>query len=299
MSIPLPPNSLRSLGRRPLDKKVEKRNYLRFLCFLLYFLFGEMKRRTVLKALGVLGGLATIGAGSLFYFSNKSFAAIPAPNVELAEGWEKMSETTGTVFERSFLDGSIKLVAKQHLIQYQNVALREKIKEGTLDRIDRPVALMFASKINFNVPIDEFPVVMDSVVSEVRKKAKEELKDKMRNNGIEDITQVDSLSITIDTGESTNLLVFEGAMDVGEVNFEVKGTNFSFSGGSLPVKAYLATWKHGGYILTAGGLHPSQNYTKSISKKITEMIDISVNIDLGLEPSKYESEIISQIKSTR
>ena len=47
----------------------------------------------------------------------------------------------------------------------------------------------------------------------------------------------------------------------------------------------------------AGGAYPASNYEQTIQRTITEAIELTLEIDLGLSPSAYESELISLVQS--
>ncbi|OKY78337.1 MAG: hypothetical protein BTN85_0827 [Candidatus Methanohalarchaeum thermophilum] len=255
-----------------------------------------MERRSFLKGLSVFGLAAAAGAGGLLVYSNRALGQVPAPSVDLKEGWEKIDEKTGTVFERDF--GVIKVKANQHLVQYEDQAIREKIRKGTLGAVDTPIALFFASKINTNINLEQIPLIKNEVISQAKKQAKNSLLDRLKEYGIKEIKKTKSRDLDLEINKKINLSVFKGYYPIEKVKFDLKDKDLNFSGSKLKMTAYLGAWTYNGYILIAGGVHPSQDYEKTYNKEITDLINMTLKLDLGLKPNKTKNEILSQIQST-
>jgi len=60
----------------------------------------------------------------------------------------------------------------------------------------------------------------------------------------------------------------------------------------------IAIWRHDDYIMVAGGVYPAEDYHRVFSEKLSEAIEVTVRINLGINPERYELELKDLIKST-
>lgn len=245
-----------------------------------------MQRRTFLAgaAAGVAGGLAGCSARG----------QPPAPSIPQSMlddgGWEQYDERVETVFERTFV--GVTVTAEAHTLQFEDVALRTDVREKTLGTIDARLAVLFASRIAISPNLSSLPGARGQVLDQVESSARQQFEAQLSAAGLQDVNQSSTGSLSVDTGESARLTEYAAGFPFDGASFPVTGdASVSLPGGSIGVAGLLAVWQHGDYVLLAGGAYPAENYADSVSESLSEAITVSVDVDLGLTPDAYRSEV--------
>lgn len=254
----------------------------------------------------IVGIVAVLIGGSLAY----SMYSVSANNVEISEpevpqrildskGWTRTSTVTDSypveVLGFQVLEGS------QSTVIYSNEDLAEEISRKTMGAVDTSVMQFFTARVVLNPSIDSvFGLEISPVVSKVESQAEDQFRKQMRDSGLEDIEQVSERDIKVDSGETGTLKVYEGFFPIEDMSFDVSSDKeITIGGEELEVKAYLASWHDGDSILIAGGAFPSEDYEEKVQKDLTEAIEVSINIDLGLRPTDYQNDLIESMKTVR
>lgn len=254
-----------------------------------------MNRRRFLGAAGVVGLGALAGCSS-------AVGSVAPPNVsedQLSEGgWTKTDESEQTVFEQSY--GPVTVTAKSTTVAYEDEALAAAVREKTLGQIDGTLAIYSASHINFSPDLNTLPggVGRSEVLSEVESAAESQFEQRMRDNGLENVTKTGETEFQTDSGASPGISTFRGEFPVGTMEYEASGETFTIDAGSIEVAGDLAVWNEGDYMVVAGGAYPGENFTTTTEKELSEAISVTVDVDLGLTPSEYQSEVRGLMAAT-
>lgn len=256
-----------------------------------------MDRRAFLATAGT--GLAASLAGCSGAIGAVAAPVVPADELD-AGGWKQQGETQRTVFEKNY--GPITLTAKAHSLTYGDAALRAAVKEKTLGRVDGQMALFSATRIRFDPDLTGLPggAATGGIVDRTEQAARSQFESRMRDAGLEDVAQVDTGTMQVDTGETARLTTYEAAYPFDGVRFPVTSDQtVAIPGSGLSVAGELAVWKHGDGVLVAGGAYPAENFAKTVSEDLSSAISVTVDVDLGLTPDVYERDVRSLMRAVR
>ena len=194
---------------------------------------------------------------------------------------------------------SPEVILIQHLTIYENSQVREDLKRKTLGMVSESVVLFFAVRADIAPDVDNLPLVKGYVMKEAEKNAKDYFEQELGKHGLTNIRVVEEREVTVNTGEKARVFVYSAEYKIPPISFDLaQDSSISLDTDSLKVAGILAVWHHGDYIMLAGGAYPAENYVKTFNERITKAIEVTVNINLGLQPEKYEKEIMDLIKST-
>jgi hypothetical protein len=247
-----------------------------------------MDRRRFLGATAAAAGATSLAGCST------AVGSVPRPNIPQSKldegGWKKVSDEHRTVFERDF--SGVTVTAKAHSVTYEDAALRKEIVEKTLDQVSGEFSLFSATRIDMAPGFDELPVAKDRILDQTEESARQQFEAQMENAGLSNVEQADTGTLTVDTGEDARLTTYEATFPVPTMTFPVTDDRtMEIEGDDLRVRGDLAVWQHGDFVLVAGGAHPGENFARDISKELSEAIEVSVSIDLGLTPDEYSQEL--------
>ncbi|MFB6094945.1 MAG: hypothetical protein ABEJ71_00635 [Halodesulfurarchaeum sp.] len=247
-----------------------------------------MQRRDVLIAAGT-GALASL-SGCQTAVGAVALPDVPEEQLE-AGGWKQRSVNRGrTVLNRNFGPVSVKAVASS--VVYTDVELSRTVAERTLGMVDATLAMFFATRIDMAPAIDELGPIQEKVERLIMDTAGQKLRTRLQGVGLEDVTKTGTGTLTVDTGQEARLRTYRANYPVPDFTFPVTdGTTVTIPGTDLAIEALLAVWASDAGYLVAGGAYPAENYSKSISRDLSSAITVSVDIDLGLRPSAYRTEV--------
>lgn len=261
-----------------------------------------MRRRDFLKgatAAGISIGLAGCSAPS--GGSDYSAKDVRAPRIaHSGSGWELVNRRQEMV--REFSLGPLSVETFQHTLFYEKMSLRERINEGTMGNFDQTIMLFFASVIDLSPSLDELPfgVGVDQILSRIESEVENQLKREMRNKGLSGISLETTGTMEIDTGEEASGRLYTAAYTFSDMSVSLPtGDEMTIEGDSMPIRGMFAVWHNGESALVGGGAWPTENFQQTVSEDLTDMITVSVDIDLGLTPQQYGAEIHSLITSIR
>lgn len=256
-----------------------------------------MQRRRFL-ALSGAGALTTL-AGCSSALGSVAAPVVPADRLEEG-GWTLEDEYEATVFEKAF--GPVTIEAKSHSLVYDDEALRAEIREKTLDRVDGTMAMFAATRIGFSPNLADLPggVATDEIVDRTEAAARSQFVSQMETAGLENVEQVDTGSLSVDTGEDARLTTFEAEFPFDGVDFPVTDDrSISLSGSPIDVAGDLAVWPHDESVLVAGGAYPAANVAETVTEDLSDAITVTVEVDLGLRPDRYREEIRSLVGAVK
>lgn len=272
---------------------------------------GVAKRKNIFRFIVIIiGGLAMLKkilavavvlvvACCVIWIVSASPNEVPAPLIPKEKlqqyGYVQIDEKESDIKILDFPE----VILIQHLVVYENSQVREDLKRKTLGMVDESVVLFFAVRADIVPDVDNLPLLRDYVMKIAKESAKEYFEQELRNYGLTNIQLVEEREIIVNTGEKAKVFVYSAEYKIPELSFQLtQDKRISLDAGSLKVAGILAVWHHGDYIIIAGGAYPAENYLKTFKERITEAIEVTIKINLGFQPEKYEEEIMGSIKST-
>ena len=252
-----------------------------------------MHRREYLTTAFGLGVTALAGCTT-------ASGTVPAPRIDesrLSDGWRQTDDVVETVFEREF-GGVVTVTATAHTVTYEDRAFQKRLAQKTLGNIDFAPASFFATRVQFAPNIDNLPggVGREKLMAAVTANAKASFAARLRELGLTDVEEIEETTLEIDSGETADAYRFRAAFpfDAFELQFtDEKG--LTIEGGKLPVDGWLAAWHYDSSVLLSGGGYPAESFARSVDESLTSAIDVSVEIDLELEPKVYEEELLALV----
>lgn len=254
-----------------------------------------MNRRRFLGAAGVAGLAALAGCSS----ASASVAPPSVPEDRLAEGgWTQTDSSEETVFEESY--GPVTVTATSSSVTYEDEALAADVREKTLGQVEGPLAIYSASHINFSPDLNNLPggVGRKEILNEVETAAEQQFEQEMRDNGLENVTKTGEEEFETESGASPGVTTFTAEFPVGAIEYDTGGETFEIDADPIQVEGDLAVWNDGDYVVVAGGAYPGENFATTTEEELSEAISVSVDVDLGLTPGEYETEVRGLMAAT-
>lgn len=251
-----------------------------------------MDRRSFLASAAGVGAAALAGCAS-------ASGEVPPPRVSQEQldqgGWKRVADETRTVFEQDF--GPATLTATARSRQYVDAELTATIQEQTLGAVQVPLMVFNATRVGFSPDLDSVPIAKGQIKDRVAANAREQFEASLEERGLVDIKMTEKGSLAVDTGESADNYHYTAAFPLDDLAFDVRGQQVTIEGGKLDVQGWLAAWNHDGATFVAASACPGQDFERSIDRDLSEAINVSVDIDLGLTPDAYRKECLALMRS--
>jgi len=245
---------------------------------------------------------STVGVGALATAGCLASASPHPPNASeelLADGgWELVETTQAEAFSETYAGQELTATATTEI--YENVPLREELDEKTLGRVASAPAVFFASRVTFDPDLTSLPggIGRDQVIDEVEANARATLEDRMGATGVEDVETVDDGDLAIDTGETARRTDMAGTLPFPPIAVPVTDDRtIELDTDSIPVAGRLGVWPAEESVLVGGGAFPSENVAETHDEDLSSAISVSVDVDLGLEPERYETELLDLVRA--
>lgn len=255
-----------------------------------------MNRRRFLGAAGV-AGLGAI-AGCMNAVGTVAPPDVPENKLEDG-GWEQTNRTEQTVFNEEY--GPVTITGKSTTLTFEDTQLAQSVRDKTLGQIDGTLGLYSASHINFSPDLNNLPggVGREEVLEQVDTAANEQFQQRMRDNGLQNVTKTGTERFQTDSGADAGLTTYSAEYPVGEMTYQTGSESVTIDVGAIEVAGDLAVWNENDYVVVAGGAYPFENFTKTTQKNLSEAISVTIDIDLGLTPEEYRSEVRGLVAATR
>lgn len=254
-----------------------------------------MNRRDYLAVGASVGAAALSGCSSFLAAAETPPPSVPSDRLD-SGGWEQTAENSGTVLEESY--GPVTLRAVQHTLQYQDAALAQTVADRTLGQVQTALSVWFASRIDFSPNLDNLPasVGQEQIVDQVQANARDQFEQQMKEQGLTNVEETGTGRIDVDTGETAETVNLSAVFPFEGISFAIsESESVEIPAADIEISALLAVWHHGDYVLVSGGAYPAENFEQSIQNDLSEGISVSVDIDLGLEPDAYRTEVRSLV----
>ncbi|WP_311173749.1 hypothetical protein [Halobellus ordinarius] len=156
-------------------------------------------------------------------------ADIDPPELDVPEGWRLVSEEVTTPFDARLV------TAKAHTRLYEDVDLRERLREAT--GTETTWRFVFASRLRISPKAPGSPA-LTRLVSD---RASGTFLDVLESRGFSEIARADTHRFAV------------GDVDVDATRYRAE---VAVGGENLPVEAYFAAWPAGAEYLLGGGAYP-------------------------------------------
>ncbi|RLM89434.1 DUF6517 family protein [Haloarcula sp. Atlit-7R] len=239
---------------------------------------------------------ATLGTAGLAGCSFLAAAEAPPPNVPTAQlkdgGWTRTDQSSDTVFDRSY--GPVSVEAVSSTVQYVDEQLQERVASRTLDQVQTALSVFFATRVDFSPNLDNLPAGAgrEELLSEVRTNARDSFEQQMEAQGLTDIEQSGEGTIDIATGETAETVELSAVYPFEGISFAVtENEAVEIPASNIDISAMFAVWHHGDFVIISGGAYPAQNFVQTVETDLSDGITVSVDVDLGLQPATYRTEV--------
>lgn len=262
-----------------------------------------MDRRDFLRTAGATAvaagaaGCSTSDSGT----DDDGEGGYPYPSIpeSALDGWELTDRRAED--ERRRIAGA-RLDQHSRTEVYEFARLSEEVAEKTLEQFEGDLGAFFASRTTF-----EGYAAYLADAERVADEGLEEMAAEMEAMGITDVTEVDPSDPRPAAADGQALREVVGTYPVEDISLETElpgdaSQTFEVEGGEVPVRGVLAAWKTGrrtAYV--AGGAYPDGSFARESAVSVTgdghgDGIDVTVNVDLNLEPEAYREEVIGLVE---
>lgn len=259
-------------------------------------------RRQFLAASAAAGTTAIAGCGGKVETApgEDSNKEVPAPSVDVPDGWKLTTPDSQPVVFDKGKDFGINWTAVGHTNLYENVKLRNRIKQETFERVDRPLMVAFASRVDF------FPTYahlgtrfkQDTIDSNIRS----QMRSQMEEFGLKEIAYKGE-SQRMGESDPSSYHKWTGKYPIKEIQIDdveiphVQKDSFTIGGQDLTIAGLAAVWKEGTHLLAAGGVYPAEPYGEEEQWDVSGAVHLSLQIEMGFRPNFYKNQIQSIMDS--
>jgi len=200
---------------------------------------------------------------------------VPAPAVpegRLADDWERVEDTTETLFG---VDGAD---VRGHTIVYEDTALRKAVRAATDDSLDQSWRFVFVTRLVFRPPLA--PAIGPAMVlPTVKREAVRQFASDLEARGVVDVERGRRERTRTEDGSSVTLRQVTGAVPVP-------------AGDAVPIEGWVGAWTDGDVHL-AGGAYPRTSLADALDAEATGNSDGT----LDGRPGDYRSELFDLFRA--
>lgn len=254
-----------------------------------------MDRRQLLET--VSGGVAgATGLAGCLAGASAGPPSTPDDRLE-ANGWELVDRGRREAFTLTIAGQDI--TATSTTVVYENVTLREAVTERTLGQVNDVPLRFFAGRVTIDPDLTSLPggLGREQVIDEVEANARTVVSYRMESNGIEGVERVRTGNVRVGVDGPARRTDLRGTIQLGSISIPVAdGETIELDAGAIPVAGRLAVWEVEGSVLVGGGTFPAENLVVDTETELSSAISVSVDVDLGLEPSRYEERVMTLVR---
>ncbi|KAA9398018.1 hypothetical protein Har1130_05895 [Haloarcula sp. CBA1130] len=253
-----------------------------------------MNRRDYLLA---GAGLGTAGLAGCSFLAAAEAPPPDVPKQQLNDGgWTRTDQSAETVFDRNY--GPVSVEAVSSTVQYVDEQLQARVADRTLDQVQTALSVFFATRVDFSPNLDNLPagVGRKELLAEVRTNARDSFEQQMEAQGLTDIEKSGEGTIDIDTGETAETVALSAVYPFEGISFDVTENEVvEIPASDIDISAMFAVWHHGDFVIISGGAYPAQNFAQTVETDLSDGITVTVDVDLGLQPDTYQTEVRSLV----
>jgi hypothetical protein len=252
-----------------------------------------MDRRRFLAAAGLLGIASLAGCSSVQGAPRQPVV----PEQELRDGgWTLVDESREQAFEQSI--AGVTFTATTTTRRYEDRRLARDVTEKTLGQVSGEMSTFFATAVTFDPDLTNLPggAGRAELLDRTERNARSEFEAQMESAGLTGVARTGTGELEVATGETARVTRYEAAFPFEGFGFDVTDdATISVDGGTIPVEGLLAVWYHNRAILVSGGAFPAGNYASTTKEDLSSAVTVTVDVDLGLTPERYRSELRSLV----
>lgn len=262
-----------------------------------------MDRRDFLRTAGVTAvaagaaGCSTTDSGG----SAGGDGRYPYPSVpeRALDGWELVDRRAEDERRRF---GGIGVDQHTRTEVYEFARLSKAVAQKTLGQFEGEMGAFFASRTTF-----EGYAASLVGTERVAETGLEEMTAEMESMGMTDVRRVEPRDPRPTVADGQAFREVSGTYPVEDVSFETElpgdaRQTFEIEGGEVSVRGFLAAWMpdwNTAYV--AGGAYPDGDFERESVESVTggergDGIDVTVNVDLNLDPEAYREELIGLVE---
>jgi hypothetical protein len=257
-----------------------------------------MDRRTFLTSASVAGitGLAGCAMTQDPPTAPEDAAAWPRVDPALLDGWNEY-DRLGLSLDKTLisqLDFSLK--GTSNTIIYENADLRSRIRADTLGNLNAVMMAFIATKITIHNDFVGRLVPLDEINTQIR----DAFWTNLSEFGLEEIEVAETTKTVTDRIRTEYEATFvPDPVELGAVDLpEIGPTEFPpLKPKSVPVHAFIETWKNDSTFFMAGGVYPAkdqlvtQSTTSITGENAGDGIDINLSVTLNFTPEEYRQTL--------
>ena len=260
-----------------------------------------MERRQFLGSTAAVGGAALAGRvddrSADVNVQSQNGPDPPSVPVEDADGgWVVDRDRSGT-----FSDRDMGITSTGTTVAYVDQGLDETLQERTMGTGFRDVRMFFATRVGYSPSVDRLPFGLGrgAVVNRTEANARDRFEQRLEDAGLEDVERRGTRNIDIHGGPTTDLLLYDAEYPYDGFEFEAGGSTVSVAGDPVAVEGMLATWydRRERATFVAGAVNPAENYERTVDRRLTEAVNLTLDVDLGLTPEDYREESLELVRS--
>lgn len=260
-----------------------------------------MQRRQFLGSTAAVGGAALAGRvdEADADVDVRSSDGPQTPSVPVGEadgGWAVDREQSGT-----FTESGMGVTSTGTTVVYLDEGLSETLRERTMGTDFEELRMFFATRVEYAPAVDRLPfgVGRSVVVNRTESNARDRFKQRLQDAGLEEIERRETRRIDIADGPSTTLSLYDAVYPYDGFEFDAGNSAVSVAGEPVDVEGMLAAWydRDAGATFVAGAVNPAENYEKRVEHRVTDAVDLTLDIDLGLTPDAYREESLDLVRS--
>ena len=259
-----------------------------------------MQRRQFLGSTATVGSAALAGrvaeADDVDVRSGEGPRTPSVPVEEADGGWVVDREQSGT-----FSESGTGVTSTGTTVVYLDEGLSETLRERTMGTNFEELRMFFATRVEYDPAVDRLPfgVGRRVVVNRTDSNARDRFKQRLQDAGLEGIERRETRRVDIADGPTTNLSLYDAVYRYDGFEFEAGNSLVSVAGEPVAVEGMLATWydRDAGATFVAGAVNPAENYEKRVEHRVTDAVDLTLDIDLGLTPEAYRQESLDLVRS--
>ncbi|PSP79665.1 hypothetical protein BRC81_03955 [Halobacteriales archaeon QS_1_68_20] len=226
---------------------------------------------------------------------NYSWPGVPNEHLQ---GWEKAGTETDVFSRSAWWVGVDAYVATEI---YNDVAIRQDVREKTMGQFDEVLATFFATKINL-----EGLGTRAVTASEIADRLFPEFRSQMEEYGVQNVEETETSSPAPSNHDPVTK-EYSGTFPTPAIEREVSMPDVETKTLHLPadeleITGLASAWKtNTGTGYAGGAVFPAENFSKKDTISLTGAegsgIDVTISVDLGLDPTSIRNRVVGMIES--
>lgn len=272
-----------------------------------------VRRRKLLIGGAVLAGIGFYGY-TLFEEPEVTNPDVATERLE-RNGWDLMEDSSDTEVRASV--GPIDVETARSTIQYRHAGLADEVKGQPVvisgggetreepvrnyvsGAFSSPLAVFSATRIDFGPDVDDLPagLGLEEIMERVTDEAESTFQQELRDSGLASVRELDTRDIEVAAGETVSFQQYSAQYAFDGFTVEEGDTELGVPSDDIEIAGLVGTWKAGDNVLVAAGAYPNENFEATTAEESETGRTVELEVDLGLEPRTYRSQIDELVQS--